>query len=113
MMQVNLDRTDIRAGTTQRAGERQQTVLFGILQWRQDGTDRARDGGFITMAAAASVDRARIHAGTTANAVQTVAKLAALHDLTATVVNQHHMQLSTRPRAMKMRRVRRHRLTGG
>ena len=66
------------------------------------------------MSATAAVDRAGVHAGTAADAVQRIAKLVAFAKLRAAVVDQHDVQFAVGvARAVEMRRVAGDRLTGG
>src|SRR3989440_1401663 len=70
VMQVDAHRADVAAGPAQGGRERQRGVLLGIDMRREDGPDRTGDRHAIAVATAAAIDRAGIHAGGAADALE-------------------------------------------
>ena len=91
---------------------RQAVVLGRIAGRRQDRADRPGHRRFVAVAAAAAIDRAGVHARAAANAVERAAEFVAAQDFAAAVVDQHDVHFAARPRAVKVRRIRRDRLAG-
>ena len=81
MMQIDLDRADIRTRTAQAAGEGQTVILADVTHWTQDRTDRPGNGGCVTVPAASSIDGAGIQASSAANAAE---RIPVLYDCRAT-----------------------------
>ena len=57
----------------------------------------------VAVPAAAPEDRAGVHAGAAADAVQRAAEAWLAEDVRSAVVHQHDVQLAARPRAVKVR----------
>ncbi len=88
-------------------------MLFRFARWCQDATDRARNSRRITVSTTSSINRARIHASTTTDAMKRPMELFALAQVAAPVIDQDDVELTTWHGTMKMRSVGSDRLTGG
>src|SRR5208283_1591301 len=87
VVQIDLDRANVGAGTAQARGERQAAELAGVAQRREQRTDRARDGVSIAVAARAPEHWAGVHTGAAADAGERAAESLLTKDRAAAVVD--------------------------
>ena len=101
-MEIDFHRTDVTAGTAQRAGKRQTLVGFWITSWSEDRTDGAWHSRSVAVTTAAPIDRAGIHARPAANAAQRPTELRRSENFASAIIDEDDVQLSPIQRAMEM-----------
>jgi hypothetical protein len=92
VMKRNVNGAHVGARPTQATGVRKLGVARGVATRLEYGADRPGNRGFVAVSARASVDRASIQAGTTADAGEGVAKGRLPEEMTASVVDNDDMQ---------------------
>src|ERR1700751_5974400 len=94
LVDVDLHRTDVGAAAVERRSERQIAVLAGIEGGIDDDADGPGISGAVTQSAAAPIDRAGVHAGATADALERGPELFHAEPRRAAVVDQHEVHLA-------------------
>src|SRR5271154_2480458 len=69
-MDVDLDRTHIRAAAIQGRGERKLAVLSNLKGWHHDDADWPHISGAVTQTTTSAVYRTSVHAGRATNAFE-------------------------------------------
>ena len=87
-MDVDLDRTYIRAGAAKRRRKRQVGIFFHIQVGREDRAYRSGHGGMIAMPTATPIDRAGVKTGGTAYTLEGAAKILSAEMDATTVVDE-------------------------
>src|SRR6185312_13331306 len=105
LVNVDLHRTYVRAGTAQCRGERQVRILFPIEIWRQDGPDGAPHCGMIAVPAAAPVDRTGIKTSGATDTFQRISEIGTTQVNAPAIVHEHHMHLLPRPGPSEVTRI--------